>query len=88
MRPLRTLEGVRIAAFTQFLLGPAAVQHLADLGADVVKVEAPAGAWERHGSGAETFRNGVSTYFQKDHRWRRNLGKNVSGIQITFGDTG
>jgi crotonobetainyl-CoA:carnitine CoA-transferase CaiB-like acyl-CoA transferase len=71
--PLRTLEGVRIAAFTQFLLGPAAVQHLADLGADVVKVEAPAGAWERHWSGAETFRNGVSTFFMLANRNQRSL---------------
>jgi len=72
-RPLRTLEGVRIAAFTQFLLGPAAVQHLADLGADVVKVEAPAGAWERHWAGAETFRNGVSTFFMLANRNQRSL---------------
>ena len=71
--PLRTLEGVRIAAFTQFLLGPAAVQHLADLGADVVKVEAPAGAWERHWAGAETFRNGVSTFFMLANRNQRSL---------------
>ena len=72
-RPLRTLDGVRIAAFTQFLLGPAAVQHLADLGADVVKVEAPAGAWERHWAGAETFRNGVSTFFMLANRNQRSL---------------
>ncbi len=71
--PLRTLEGVRIAAFTQFLLGPAAVQHLADLGADVVKVEAPAGAWERHWAGAKTFRNGVSTFFMLANRNQRSL---------------
>jgi crotonobetainyl-CoA:carnitine CoA-transferase CaiB-like acyl-CoA transferase len=71
--PLRTLEGVRIAAFTQFLLGPAAVQHLADLGADVVKVEAPAGAWERHWAGAETYRNGVSTFFMLANRNQRSL---------------
>ncbi|TMG27856.1 MAG: CoA transferase [Chloroflexi bacterium] len=70
---MRTLDGVRIAAFTQFLLGPAAVQHLADLGADVVKVEAPAGAWERHWAGAETFRNGVSTFFMLANRNQRSL---------------
>src|SRR2546425_6289394 len=74
MTPLRTLEGVRIAAFTQFLLGPAAVQHLADLGADVVKVEAQAGAWERHWAGAETYRNGVSTFFMLANRNQRSLG--------------
>jgi crotonobetainyl-CoA:carnitine CoA-transferase CaiB-like acyl-CoA transferase len=72
--PLRTLEGVRIAAFTQFLLGPVAVQHLADLGADVVKVETPAsGAWERHWAGAEAYRNGVSTFFLLANRNQRSL---------------
>jgi crotonobetainyl-CoA:carnitine CoA-transferase CaiB-like acyl-CoA transferase len=72
--PLRTLDGIRIAAFTQFLLGPAAVQHLADLGADVVKVETPAGgAWERHWAGAETYRNGVSAFFMLANRNQRSL---------------
>jgi len=35
---LQLLAGVRILAFTQFLLGPAACQYLADMGADVIKV--------------------------------------------------
>ena len=71
--PLRTLSGIRIAAFTQFLLGPAAVQHLADLGADVVKVEAVTGAWERHWSGADTFFNGVSVFFMLANRNQRSV---------------
>jgi crotonobetainyl-CoA:carnitine CoA-transferase CaiB-like acyl-CoA transferase len=71
--PLRTLSGIRIAAFTQFLLGPAAVQHLADLGADVVKVEAVTGAWERHWSGVETFFNGVSVFFMLANRNQRSV---------------
>ena len=72
-RPLRTLSGIRIAAFTQFLLGPAAVQHLADLGADVVKVEAVTGAWERHWAGADTFFNGVSAFFMLANRNQRSI---------------
>lgn len=72
--PLQTLSGIRIAAFTQFLLGPAAVQHLADLGADVIKVEAPGtGAWERHWAGAETFPNGVSALFLLANRNQRSV---------------
>ena len=67
--PIQSLRGTRIAAFTQFLLGPAGVQLLADLGADVIKVEAPgAGAWERHWSGAETFRGDTSTFFMLANR--------------------
>ena len=74
MAPLRTLSGIRVAAFTQFLLGPAAVQHLADLGADVIKVETPVtGAWERHWSGAARLSNGVSTFFLLANRNQRSI---------------
>jgi len=41
--PLTILQGVRILSFTQFLLGPAGVQYLADLGADVIQIEPPGG---------------------------------------------
>ncbi len=76
--PIRSLEGVRIAAFTQFLLGPAGVQLLADLGADVVKVETPgSGAWERHWSGAETYPGGVSAFFMLANRNLRSVTLNL-----------
>jgi crotonobetainyl-CoA:carnitine CoA-transferase CaiB-like acyl-CoA transferase len=39
----RLLEGVRVVDFSAFVAGPLAAQVLADLGADVVKVEPPAG---------------------------------------------
>jgi crotonobetainyl-CoA:carnitine CoA-transferase CaiB-like acyl-CoA transferase len=67
--PLELLAGVRVVAFTQFLLGPAAAQYLADMGADVVKVEQPVrGPHERNWSGAGSFVNGVSTFFLLAHR--------------------
>ena len=40
----RMLEGVKVLSFTHYLQGPSAAQALADLGADVVKVESCRGA--------------------------------------------
>jgi crotonobetainyl-CoA:carnitine CoA-transferase CaiB-like acyl-CoA transferase len=72
--PLAILAGVRVVSFTQFLLGPSGVQFLADLGADVVKVEPPGGRlWERNWSGADLFKNGVSVFFLLAHRNQRSL---------------
>ena len=72
--PLAILAGLRVVSFTQFLLGPSGVQFLADLGADVVKVEPPGGRlWERNWSGADLFKNGVSVFFLLAHRNQRSL---------------
>jgi crotonobetainyl-CoA:carnitine CoA-transferase CaiB-like acyl-CoA transferase len=72
--PLRVLEGVRVLSFTQFLLGPSGVQFLADMGADVVKIEPTGGTlWERNWSGCNLFLNGVSTFFLLAHRNQRSL---------------
>ena len=45
------LEGIKVLSFTHYLQGPSAAQALADLGADVVKIEACKGAYERGWSG-------------------------------------
>jgi len=72
--PLAVLQGVRILGFTQFLLGPSGVQFLADLGADVVKIEPPGGKlWERNWSGCDLYQNGVSVFFMSTHRNQRSL---------------
>ncbi|MDP8946282.1 MAG: CoA transferase, partial [Actinomycetota bacterium] len=68
------LNGVKVLSFTHFLQGPSAVQILADLGADVVKIEPTKGAWERHWSGAEAYKNGVSVFFLLSGRNQRSLG--------------
>ncbi len=75
---LGLLTGVRILAFTQFLLGPAACQYLADMGADVIKIEPPGrGAWERSWAGAELFINGVSAFFLLANRNLRSVTLNL-----------
>jgi crotonobetainyl-CoA:carnitine CoA-transferase CaiB-like acyl-CoA transferase len=71
---LAVLQGVRVLSFTQFLLGPSGVQFIADLGADVIKVEPPGGTlWERNWAGCDLFLNGVSTFFLSTHRNQRSL---------------
>jgi crotonobetainyl-CoA:carnitine CoA-transferase CaiB-like acyl-CoA transferase len=68
------LQDVKIVAFTQFLLGPAAVQYLADMGAQVVKVEPPGrGAYERGWSGGGSWAEGVSVFFLLAHRNARSI---------------
>ena len=83
---LSVLSGVRVLSFTQFLLGPSGVQFLADMGADVVKIEPPGGTlWERHWSGANLFLNGVSVFFLLAHRNQRSLTldlKNPEGLAV------
>jgi crotonobetainyl-CoA:carnitine CoA-transferase CaiB-like acyl-CoA transferase len=72
--PLALLQGVRILSFTQFLLGPAGVQYLADMGADVIKIEPPGGKlYERIWAGCDLFLNNVSAFFLCAHRNQRSL---------------
>ena len=72
--PLAVLSGTRVLSFTQFLLGPSGVQFIADLGADVIKIEPPGGTlWERNWAGSDLYLNGVSTFFLSTHRNQRSL---------------
>ena len=55
------LDGVLVADFSRILAGPYATMLLADLGADVVKVEGPGGDDTR--TWTPPVRDGVSTYY-------------------------
>lgn len=67
------LGGMRLLSFCHYLQGPAAAQYLADMGADVIKVEPLRGAFERHWSGATTFVDGVSAFFVSANRNKRSI---------------
>lgn len=65
------LEGIRVLDFTWFLAGPYATMILADLGADVVKVEAPGRGDPSRAAGP--FIGEVSAYFLSINRNKRSL---------------
>jgi len=66
------LEGIRILDFSRVLSGPFATMTLADLGADVVKVERPGRGDDTRGFGPP-FVDDVSTYFLSINRGKRSL---------------
>lgn len=65
------LKNIKVLSFTHFLQGPSAVQMLADVGADVVKIEPPKGAFERDWAGFDAFTEGVSIFFLLGNRNQR-----------------
>jgi crotonobetainyl-CoA:carnitine CoA-transferase CaiB-like acyl-CoA transferase len=65
------LSGLLVADFSRVLAGPYATMLLADLGAEVVKVEGPAGDDTR--SWQPPVRDGVSTYYLGVNRNKRSI---------------
>jgi formyl-CoA transferase len=64
------LVGVRVLEFTQILAGPYACAHLADMGAEVIKVEPPGGEPWRV---AQQYMPGESKWFHQLNRGKRSL---------------
>lgn len=72
MTPLDApLVGLRVLDLTTFLSGPYATQILADLGADIVKIEPPGGDSSRHIP--PYFVDGDSAYFHSVNRNKRSV---------------
>ncbi|WP_323959508.1 CoA transferase [Arthrobacter sp. JZ12] len=66
------LAGIRVADFSRVLAGPYASMMLADFGADVIKVESPAGDDTRSWT-PPVDAHGVGTYFSSVNRNKRSV---------------
>ncbi len=64
------LAGICVLDFSKILAGPLCTQYLADLGADVIKVEPPTGDDTRHWP---PFENGIGTIFLAVNRNKRSI---------------
>lgn len=67
----RPLDGLRVLDLTTFLSGPFATQILGDLGAEIIKVEPPAGDSSRHIP--PHFVGGDSVYYMANNRNKRSI---------------
>ncbi|MEV4219117.1 CoA transferase [Nonomuraea sp. NPDC049725] len=67
------LNGLLIADFSRVLAGPYATMLLADLGADVVKVERPGGGDDTRSWGPPHDADGVATYYLAVNRNKRSI---------------
>ncbi|MFZ4453071.1 CaiB/BaiF CoA transferase family protein [Salibacterium aidingense] len=72
------LEGVKIIDFTQMMAGPWSTQILADLGAEVIKIERPdTGEWERGLASMGEFLEGDSPFFLAMNRNKKSFTLNL-----------
>ncbi|MGW9427572.1 CaiB/BaiF CoA transferase family protein [Streptomyces decoyicus] len=71
--PARALEGILVADFSRVLAGPLAAATLADLGAEVIKVERPGTGDDTRAWGPPFAADGTAAYFDAANRSKRGL---------------
>ena len=84
---MTALEGIRVVDLTRVLSGPWCAMQLADLGAEVLKIENPAGGDETR-SFLSPARDGHSTYFLTVNRSKKSVAIDITrpeGAEIVRG---
>ncbi len=71
------LAGVRVLDAARVLAGPFCGQLLADLGADVIKLERPGSGDDTRGWGPPFAADGISAYFLSCNRGKRSLALDI-----------
>ena len=75
------LDGLRVVALEQAVAAPLCTRHLADLGADVIKIERPEGDFARR---YDSVVRGQSAYFVWLNRGKRSIALDVAAERATF----
>lgn len=76
------LDGIRVLDFTRVLAGPHATRMLCDFGAEIIKIEPPAGDITRF---TVPRVNGISTYYAQQNVGKRNVSIDLShaeGVEL------
>ncbi|HTM85548.1 MAG TPA: CoA transferase [Mycobacterium sp.] len=77
----KPLDGFRVLDFTQNVAGPLAGQVLADLGAEVIKVEAPGGEASRHITSVLPGRKPLVAYFLPNNRGKKSVTADLRTVE-------
>ncbi len=77
MEDKKLLEGIRVVDATIALAGPAASQRMADMGADIIKVESPTGDFSRNYTISNAWVNHISIGFLALNRNKRSIVVNL-----------
>ena len=84
---MKVLEGIRVLDLSIAMAGPLATQKLADLGADVIKVEPLTGEWQRHVSAGGARGNQVNASVLSLNRNKRSWSltlKSAAGRAVLY----
>jgi crotonobetainyl-CoA:carnitine CoA-transferase CaiB-like acyl-CoA transferase len=81
-RPEHILDGFKVLDFTQVVAGPTVTRLMAEMGAEIIKIEAPGGDPSRR---LPFLKNGRSAYFVQQNRGKKSVCldvKNPKGLEL------